>query len=103
MLICRAYFKNKDWHYLDAVHRGLSFWIQNDFQCSNWWQNQINVPFAYSSLMLMLDKNATIEELGFLNKTLNKRTWVYKATVKILFGSRIIGRELRWLTIMISN
>ncbi len=74
MLIYRTYHKNHDQEYLNAVHKGLSFWIKNDFMCVNWWHNQINIPFVYSSLMVMLDKDATNEELAFLNNVLLKRT-----------------------------
>jgi chondroitin AC lyase len=80
MLLCRMYYKNHDPAYLEAVHRALRFWITNDFQCSNWWQNQINTPFAFSSLLLMLDKDATPEELAYLDNVLIKRVLIYKAT-----------------------
>jgi chondroitin AC lyase len=80
MLLCRAYYKYKDQKYLDAVHLALHFWISNDFQCTNWWQNQINVPFAYTSLMIMLDGQATQEELNYVKDKLIKRIPIYKPT-----------------------
>jgi chondroitin AC lyase len=80
MLLCRAYFKNKDPQYLNAVHLALAFWTAHDFQCSNWWQNQINVPFAYSSLMIMLNDQATRDELAYMDDKLISRMVVYKAT-----------------------
>lgn len=73
MLVYRAYHKNNDPEYLNAVHKGLNFWIKNDFICVNWWHNQINIPYAYTSLMVLLDKDATGEELAFLNNVLLKR------------------------------
>jgi chondroitin AC lyase len=73
MLLCRAYHKNNDARYLAAIHKALAYWITNDFKCPNWWQNQINVPYAYSSLMLMLNTGATPAELAFLDKTLTPR------------------------------
>ncbi len=73
MLIYRAYHKNHDPEYLNTVHKGLDFWIKNDFICVNWWHNQINVPYAYSSLMIMLDKDASADELSYLNNILIKR------------------------------
>lgn len=73
MLLCRSYYKNHDAAYLAAVHRALKYWMTNDFQSSNWWQNQINTPYTFSSLMLMLDKDATPEELAYLDTVLVKR------------------------------
>jgi chondroitin AC lyase len=67
MLLCREYDKNRNPQYLDAIHRALAFYIKNDFKCSNWWQNEINVPFCYSTIMLMLDKDATAAEIAYLN------------------------------------
>lgn len=68
MLLCKAYHKNTDNRYLTAIHHALAYYIQNDFKCNNWWQNEINVPFCFTSIMLMLDKDATPEELAFTEK-----------------------------------
>jgi len=73
LLIARLYHKNHDPAYLGAIHRAAKFWIKNDIQCSNWWQNQINTPFTFSSLMIMLDKDANADELAYLNDVLVKR------------------------------
>ena len=73
LLVCRQYQKNKAKTYLAAIHRGVSFWINNDFICPNWWQNQINTPFAYASLMLMLGSEATGQERAYLDNVLSKR------------------------------
>lgn len=80
LLIARAYHKNHDRAYLQAIHRAAKFWITNDIQCSNWWQNQINTPFTFSSLILMLDKDASAEELAYLNDVLVKRVPIKNST-----------------------
>jgi len=73
LLLCREYHKNGSPEYLDAIHRTLAYWIKNDFRSNNWWQNQINIPFCYSSLLMMLDKNAVASEVAFLEDVLAKR------------------------------
>jgi chondroitin AC lyase len=73
MLVIRAYHKNHDQAYLKAAHHALDYWIAHDFICSNWWQNQINIPFAYSTIMVMLDKDACTAELTFLDKVIANR------------------------------
>ena len=75
MLLCRAHHKD-----LAAIHRALHFWIRNDFQCSNWWQNQINTPYTFSSILLMLDKDATPDELAYLDNALTPRVPIHNAT-----------------------
>jgi chondroitin AC lyase len=67
MLLCREYYKNSNPQYLSAIHKALAFYIKNDFICNNWWQNEINVPYAYSSIMLMLDKDANAVETAYLD------------------------------------
>ncbi len=73
MLLCRAYHKNNNPLYLYAIHKSLAFWMTNDFQSSNWWQNQINTPYTFSSIMLMLDKDASDVEMAYLDNVLVKR------------------------------
>ncbi len=73
MLIYRVYNKNKEPRYLEAVHRALKYWIKSDPICPNWWQNQINTPYVYSSLTLMLDTAATVEEMHYLDQVLAPR------------------------------
>lgn len=80
LLLCRAYYKNNDPAYLAGIHRALRFWIKNDFICKNWWQNNINVPFAYSSIILQLGARAEPDEMDFLNNVIVKRIPVNKAT-----------------------
>ncbi|MGY3090544.1 chondroitin AC lyase [Hymenobacter sp. UYAg731] len=73
LLVSRQYHRNHDPQYLAALHRGLAFWISHDFRCPNWWQNQINTPFAYASLLLMLGSEATAPERAFLDDVLRPR------------------------------
>jgi chondroitin AC lyase len=80
LLLGRAYFKNNDPAYLAAIHKALRFWIKNDFKCENWWHNNINVPFAYSSIILQLGDKAETDELDFLNNVIVKRIPVHAAT-----------------------
>ncbi|QKJ30415.1 hypothetical protein HQ865_11825 [Mucilaginibacter mali] len=67
MLLCREWNKTQNPQQLAAIHRALAYFIKNDFKCSNWWQNQINIPYTYSSVMLMLDKETNTAEIAYLN------------------------------------
>ncbi|UOQ98713.1 polysaccharide lyase beta-sandwich domain-containing protein [Hymenobacter sp. 5317J-9] len=73
LLVARQYHRNHDPRYLAALHRGLTYWTSHDFRCPNWWQNQINTPFAYSSLLLMLGAEANAQERAFLDDVLRPR------------------------------
>lgn len=73
MSLCKAWKKNKDENYLQAIHKSLNYWITKDFLCNNWWHNQINVPYIYSNIMLTLGDAANTEEKEFFNKKMISR------------------------------
>lgn len=39
-----------------SIIKALSFWVENDFICDNWWHNQIGTPNSLVSLMLIIGK-----------------------------------------------
>lgn len=39
---------------LGRIHSALDFWLVNDFQCPNWWFNQISIPKSISDIYLLL-------------------------------------------------
>jgi chondroitin AC lyase len=80
LLLSRAYHKSKNAAYLAAIHKALRFWIKNDFKCENWWHNNINVPFGYSTALLQLGDKVEPDELAFLDNVLAKRIPVAGAT-----------------------
>ncbi|GAA4094443.1 polysaccharide lyase 8 family protein [Mucilaginibacter panaciglaebae] len=80
LLLNRAYFKTHNQAYLAAAHKALHFWIRNDFHCENWWHNNINVPFAYSSAMLQIGDKADWQEMNYLNNVVTTRIPVHNPT-----------------------
>ena len=41
----------------------LAFWIAHDFICDNWWNNEIGTPQAMVSILLIMDKDLTREQI----------------------------------------
>ncbi len=50
---------------LAAVHRAFGHWIERDYQCTNWWFNQIGVPKIVGATLLLLGDAATPEEFRY--------------------------------------
>jgi chondroitin AC lyase len=48
---------------LAGIHTALGWWLKNDYRNSNWWHNQIGVPRAIGSILLLLEPEITSEEL----------------------------------------
>ena len=41
----------------------LNFWLANDFICENWWWNQIGTPTQLVSMLLIMDKDLSKEQI----------------------------------------
>ncbi len=59
---------------LAAVHRAFAFWIARDFQCPNWWYNQIGTPKILATVALLLDDALAPAERDYVTRTLRPRT-----------------------------
>jgi len=46
----------------EKIHRGLNFWLTNDFQCPNWWYPEIGVPMTLAPLMLLMEPELSPEQ-----------------------------------------
>lgn len=56
-----------------AVHRAFAFWIRHDFQCPNWWYNQIGVPKMAATTALLMGDQLTSTERQYLTGTMMPR------------------------------
>lgn len=43
--------------------QALAFWLMNDFICENWWWNQIGTPSAMISILLIMDKDLSPQQI----------------------------------------
>lgn len=62
--MARAYKSKKSSFYDDTNLRkkfdiALDFWLENDFRCDNWWNNEIGTPNAFISLLFIMDQSLT--------------------------------------------
>jgi chondroitin AC lyase len=46
----------------EKIHRGLNFWLVNDFICPNWWYPEIGIPKMLNPLMLLMETELTSKE-----------------------------------------
>ena len=45
-----------------ALHAGINYWLEHDFQCPNWWYPEIFVPMTLGPVMLLMEEELTAEE-----------------------------------------
>lgn len=53
-----------DANLLAATLRAYDYWTEKDFQCPNWWWNQIGIPQTLSNVMLLLGDRLTEERVS---------------------------------------
>jgi chondroitin AC lyase len=64
---------------LDSVHRAFRFWIRHDFQCPNWWENEIGIPKLIGTCALLLGDNLAPDEYAYATETSLARYGIGKA------------------------
>jgi chondroitin AC lyase len=63
-----------------AAHRAIAYWQQHDYQCPNWWYNEIGVPKILGNLALLLDQDLNADERTYITGTVLPRSNVGSMT-----------------------
>jgi chondroitin AC lyase len=58
------------------VHRAFGFWLRHDFQCPNWWFNQIGIPKAFATIGVLMDDELLPAEKEYLLNTMMPRSQI---------------------------
>ena len=71
---------------LQALHKAFNFWILHDFQCKNWWYNEIGSPQAVGIIALLLGDQLLPSERAYasykslarypIDRTGQNRVWL---------------------------
>ena len=63
-----------------AAHRAIAGWQQHDYQCPNWWYNEIGVPKIIGNIALLLDQDLNADERTYITGTVLPRSKVGSMT-----------------------
>ena len=47
-----------------AFDKGVAYWVANDFQCENWWNNEIGTPTSFITMLLAMDRHLNKEQIA---------------------------------------
>lgn len=47
-----------------AFDKGVAYWVANDFQCENWWNNEIGTPTSFITMLLAMDCHLNKEQVA---------------------------------------
>ncbi|HWZ94960.1 MAG TPA: polysaccharide lyase family 8 super-sandwich domain-containing protein [Opitutaceae bacterium] len=64
---------------LDSIHRAFRFWIRHDFQCPNWYDNEISIPKLIGTCALLLGENLAPDEYAYATQISLARYGIGKA------------------------
>jgi chondroitin AC lyase len=69
MAMARAWNKIGSTYYhdpklLQSIHKALNYWLDNDFQCPNWWYPQIGVPQIMAPILILMEGELSREQMA---------------------------------------
>lgn len=65
---------------MSAIHRGLMFWARHDFQCRNWWYNDIGDPKLLGTIGILLGDQLAPAERAYITNVSMARCHVGSMT-----------------------
>lgn len=49
---------------LKIIHKALNYWLDNDFQCPNWWYPEIGVPMQLGPILILMENELSAEQMA---------------------------------------
>lgn len=49
---------------LATIHKALNYWLDNDFQCPNWWYPEIGVPMQLAPILILMENELSADQLS---------------------------------------
>jgi chondroitin AC lyase len=49
---------------LAKIHLALNYWLDNDFQCPNWWYPEIGVPMQLAPILILMEDQLSPEQMA---------------------------------------
>jgi chondroitin AC lyase len=99
LIIAKAYqTKGTQFYHKKAVsekiHLGLNYWLDNDFQCPNWWYPEIGVPQVLAPVMILMEAELSPEQFEKGIKILNRSAIGMTGQNKVWQSGNVLLRNL---------
>jgi chondroitin AC lyase len=99
LIIAKAYqIKGTQFYHKTAVsekiHLGLNYWLDNDFQCPNWWYPEIGVPQVLAPIMILMEAELSPEQKEKGIKILNRSAIGMTGQNKVWQSGNVLLRNL---------
>ena len=87
-----VYFK--DPKLLQSFHLALNYWLDNDFQCPNWWYPEIGVPMQLAPALVLMEDELSKEQLAKGIKILDRAKIAMTGQNKVWLSGNVLLKSL---------
>lgn len=99
LTIAKAYQTPKSGYYQKKsvgkkIHLSLNFWLDNDFQCPNWWYPEIGVPMILAPAMILMEAELSPEQMEKGMKILARSSIGMTGQNKVWQSGNVLLRSL---------
>jgi chondroitin AC lyase len=78
----------------EKIHLGLNYWLDNDFQCPNWWYPEIGVPQVLAPVLILMEAELSPEQIEKGIKILNRSSIGMTGQNKVWQSGNVLLRNL---------
>jgi chondroitin AC lyase len=78
----------------EKIHLALNFWLENDFQCPNWWYPEIGVPQVLAPVMILMEAELSAEQFEKGIRILNRSAIGMTGQNKVWQSGNVLLRNL---------
>lgn len=79
---------------LKKINMALNYWLDNDFQCPNWWYPEIGVPMALAPTLILLEDELSKEQMAKGIKILDRAKIGMTGQNKVWLSGNVLLKSL---------
>lgn len=99
LAIARAYQSPGNRYYQQKevsqkLHLALNYWLENDFQCPNWWYPEIGVPIVLAPILILVEHELSEEQFAKGIKILDRSEIRMTGQNKVWLSGNVLLKSL---------
>jgi Polysaccharide lyase family 8, C-terminal beta-sandwich domain./Polysaccharide lyase family 8, N terminal alpha-helical domain./Polysaccharide lyase family 8, super-sandwich domain. len=78
----------------ETILKALNFWLENDFQCPNWWYPEIGVPMQLAPILILMENDLSADQLSKGIKILDRAKIRMTGQNKVWLSGNVLMKSL---------
>ncbi len=78
----------------EVILKSLNYWLDNDFQCPNWWYPEIGVPMQLAPILILMENELTADQLSKGIKILDRAKIRMTGQNKVWLSGNVLMKSL---------